>query len=65
MTKRPPQYADGLLEALRLVAEISGPLSFTDFSDATWKMLCTINERLAAKAADAFRAEANGEEPRR
>lgn len=51
---RPPQYADGLLDALTIVAEVSGPMAFSDFNEATWKMLCKINERLAAKAADAY-----------
>lgn len=57
MSRRKKTYADGLLEALTLVAEISGPLSPTDFSPATWTMLCRIQETLAVRAADAFRAE--------
>lgn len=59
MTKRAraPQYADGLMDALVIVAEVSGPVKMTEFNDATWKMICGIQERLAAKAADAFRNE--------
>lgn len=59
MTKRerPQKYADGLLDAMVVVAEVVGPMKMDDFNEATWKMLCGIQERLAAKAADAFRAE--------
>lgn len=52
--RRPRQYADGLLDAMIVVAEVSGPMKMADFNDATWTMLCSINERLAKKAADAF-----------
>lgn len=56
---RPAQYADGLMDAMIVVAEVSGPMKMADFNEATWAMLCRINERLAAKAADAFRVDAN------
>lgn len=61
MTKRarPPQYADGLLDALVIVAEVTGPMKMEDFNEATWKMLCAINAGIAGKAAMAF----SGEEP--
>lgn len=64
---RPRNYADGLLDALATVAEVTGPMKLSDFNEKTWKMTCLIQERLAAKAADAFRAEGgpkltNGEE---
>lgn len=52
------RYADGLLDAMIVVAEVSGPIHLSDFNDVTWEMLCRIQERLAAKAAEAFRAEA-------
>lgn len=55
MRKR--QYADGLMDAMIVVAEVSGPVKMEEFNEATWKMLTQIQERLAVKAADAFRAE--------
>ncbi len=61
MTERPARrstYADGLLDAMIVVAEVSGPMKMADFNDATWQMLCGINQRLAAKVAKAFEAEA-------
>lgn len=54
---RKKQYADGLMDAMMVVAEISGPIKMEEFNEATWKMLCQIQQRLAAKAADAFKAE--------
>lgn len=58
MSKRPPRYADGLLDALVIVAEVSAPLNMADFNETTWKMLCEIHKRLAGAAGDAFEAEA-------
>lgn len=55
---RPPQYADGLLDALLIVAEVTEPMKMSDFNEATWKMLCAINAGIAGKAAQAFDGEA-------
>jgi hypothetical protein len=49
---------DGLFQAIRLVAEITGPMKPADFSDTTWKMLCKINADLNYAAADAAGAVA-------
>ena len=44
---------DGLAEAMRLVAEITGPMKPADFNEKTWSMLCKINVELASAASSA------------
>jgi hypothetical protein len=43
---------NALIDAMQIVAEASGEMAVTDFNDATWKMLCEINEKLARAAAE-------------
>lgn len=49
--RTPDTRLDGLLEAMKIVAEVTGPMQMSDFNEATWKMLCGINMRLAEAAA--------------
>lgn len=43
---------DGLLSAMIVVAEVTGPMKIGDLTDQAWKAICEINSRLSRMAAD-------------
>jgi hypothetical protein len=45
------QYLQGILAATVAVSEVTGKLPLNGMGDDTWKVICSINERLLALAA--------------
>ncbi len=42
----------GLLDALKTVAEITGPIRMEDINQETWSIICAINIKLSGMAAE-------------